>query len=64
LSPLARSGPERGALDGEHIEVAIVVVVEQRAARTGDFGKQQFSRGPVVVDEVETGLSRDVNEES
>src|SRR5947207_1962261 len=57
-----RARPERAALDKEDVEIAVVVVVEQRNAAAHDFGKIELSGGAVDVGEDETGLGGGLDE--
>ena len=57
-------GPEpiARALHRKEIEVAVVVVVEERSAGSDHFRQQQFTFGAIDVHEVETGLRRHIAE--
>ena len=49
-------------LNEVHVEVAVVVVVEQRDARRDDLGVVEPPGHAVDMDEVETGLLRPIDE--
>ena len=49
-------GAEHPALDQVHVQVAVVVEVEQRRARRHDFRLVEPAGHPVEVDEVEAAL--------
>src|SRR5438093_13190665 len=49
-------------MDDIDIEIAVVVVVEQRDARRQDLRIEKLSRCAVEVDEVEAGFSRAIDE--
>ena len=53
-------GP-RAALHGEQIEIAVVVVVEQRAAGSDDLGQQQLTGRAVHMIEGQAGLCRNIS---
>ena len=50
------------SLNDEDVEVAVVVVVEQRDARRHDLRVEQLARHAVEVNEVQTRLRRQVDE--
>ena len=53
---------EPRALHGKEIQVAVVVVVEERSAGSDHFRQQQSTFGAIDVHEVETGLRRHIAE--
>ena len=48
--------PECRALNSEHVEIAVVVEVDQRPAGADDFRQEEFPGGTVDMNEVETRL--------
>ena len=51
-----RAREKLGALNQIEIEITVVVVIEQRSACTGNFGKKELSRRAVEVNERDSGL--------
>jgi len=49
-------------LNGKDIQIAVVVVVEERSAGSDHFRQQQTTFGAVDMHEVETGLRRHIAE--
>jgi hypothetical protein len=50
------------AIDEENVRIAIVVIVNESAARPHGFRQPLFSECTVVVGEVDSSLRRDVTE--
>ena len=61
-SPAGRTAPKRTALHREQIEIAVVVVVEERASRPDHLRQQQLSGRAVDVNEVEPDFGSPVGE--
>ena len=60
----ACAGRQRRSLNREHIEIAVVVVVEDCAAAADDLRQEQLTGGAVDVGEVEARVPRLVHEDA
>lgn len=49
-------------LNQKNVQIAVVIVIEQRGARPDHFGKQHFARGAGKLPEVDPNLFGDVLE--